>query len=361
MTVHSRLNPSSSHRWSLCPGSVKMADKVVETTSRAATEGTMLHEVMTAFLKGETRTVSEEHQELIDFCLAEVEQIKGIRLYETRVRYDAVCKGQSGTADLIAYDPIMETLTIIDYKFGMGRVEAENNTQLILYLIGALEIVEMFGYPPPKEMILMILQPKLNVVDTWSLNYITLAEKTKELREAAEWAMKAFNAPDSSLESYLVPGEEQCQWCPALGFCRVAKEYNIEQITAGFDDIVPTTLTKLSPQEIAKILDGRKTFNAWIDAVEKYAYKMLDDGAEIPGWMLGEGRTSRIWMNEQQAAAMLEALLPKQKIYKESMISPAAAEKILGKKAIAGLVFSSRGKMTLKKGKDHGCNLNGFD
>ena len=42
---HARLNASSSHRWMMCPPSVKLSERFADKPSLYAEEGTFLHEL----------------------------------------------------------------------------------------------------------------------------------------------------------------------------------------------------------------------------------------------------------------------------------------------------------------------------
>ena len=43
--AHARLNASSSHRWMMCPPSVKLSEQFEDKPSTYAEEGTFLHEL----------------------------------------------------------------------------------------------------------------------------------------------------------------------------------------------------------------------------------------------------------------------------------------------------------------------------
>ena len=43
--AHARLNASSTHRWMMCPPSVKLSENFADTPSTFAEEGTYLHEL----------------------------------------------------------------------------------------------------------------------------------------------------------------------------------------------------------------------------------------------------------------------------------------------------------------------------
>jgi len=58
----------------------------------------------------------------------------------------------------------------------------------------------------------------------------------------------------------------------------------------------------------------------------------------VPGWEIGEGRKTRKWADEWEAARVLEYTFPGVEIYERSLMSPAAIEKALGKKTVNGVL-----------------------
>lgn len=69
----------------------------------------------------------------------------------------------------------------------------------------------------------------------------------------------------------------------------------------------------------------------YIKALREYAVVRIKDGAVIKGWQMVPKRATRTWVNEAHAASVLVELLGQDKLYPKELISPAAAEKLLGK------------------------------
>lgn len=348
---HALLSASGSHRWSLCPGSIKMCEGIENTSSDAAREGTLMHELLTARLQGERIEVSEEREELLAKCEEIVNAMDGIKLHEVRVDFGSVVPGQFGTADLIVFDTFLNHLTVIDYKFGSQIVYAEGNTQLFLYLVGALKYLKDLGFPDPVSYKVMILQPKLNNFDEWDVNENQFNLYSLHLRTKGRQALEVLDDTFTGLvEDYLLAGPEQCEWCPARGFCRPCKTFNLEAVTEGFGGTFELTLPSMNSEEIAIILNRKKSFFSWFDAVEKYAFLSLEAGKNIPGWHIGEGRSNRKWIDEEEAKITLEKEVDYDKLYLSYFISPAQAEELVGKSRISSLIYKPRGALTLKKG-----------
>ena len=161
---HARLNASSSHRWMMCPPSVKLSEQFADKPSPYAEEGTFLHELcelklhrylgdMTPevleaqyaahrdsdFYSDEAESVTDEYAA---FCIETIESVRAscpdpLILVEHRLDYGEYVPGGFGTGDLvIVADGVLE---VIDFKGGRGvRVEAERNSQLMLYGLGAV-------------------------------------------------------------------------------------------------------------------------------------------------------------------------------------------------------------------------------
>ena len=188
--AHAALSASSSHRWMMCPPSVKLSERFADKPSQYAEEGTFLHElcelklhrhlgdmipeVLEAqyaahrdndFYSDEAESITDEY---VDFC---IETIKAVRsscpdpliLVEHRLDYSEYVPEGFGTGDLIIVaDGILE---IVDFKGGRGvRVEAERNSQLMLYGLGAL--LEFDPLYDIRTVRMTIVQPRLNNVSS---------------------------------------------------------------------------------------------------------------------------------------------------------------------------------------------------
>ena len=162
--THAALSASSSHRWLMCTPSVKLSEQFVDKPSVYAEEGTFLHELsemklhrylgdMTLeaieaqyaehldndFYSDEAENVTDEY---VDFCIETIEAVRAscpdpLILVEHRLDFSEYVPEGFGTGDLvIVADGVLE---IVDFKGGRGvRVEADHNSQLMLYGLGAL-------------------------------------------------------------------------------------------------------------------------------------------------------------------------------------------------------------------------------
>lgn len=83
-----------------------------------------------------------------------------------------------GTGDCVIVAD--ETLTVIDFKYGVGiLVDAENNPQMMCYALGALSLFD--GIYDIKDITMTIFQPRREHVSTFSISkeaLLSWAEKT---------------------------------------------------------------------------------------------------------------------------------------------------------------------------------------
>lgn len=388
---HALLSASSSHRWLNCPPSVKLAENFPSKTSVYAEAGRVAHAI--AELKARkyflepmsTRTYNsrlkklqaDEHYDkgmdastdtyltfLQDTAMT-FKQAPFVTL-ETRVDYSDYAPEGFGTADCIMIGE--GRICIVDYKNGAGvLVEAENNSQMMLYGLGALKVYAPIYGDSIKSVLLAIVQPNAGGIKTWETTVAFLQEwAEKVVQPAAELA--AVGAGDFCAGDW-------CRFCPAKAQCSARARQmlslepmlgaepqgamNDEKINARDDAIaagaeVPPLLTDA---EIGDILMRGRELAAWVKDLEEYALSAALAGREISGFKAVEGRGTREWNDLDTAFRTLqdrgvaEALL-----YERKPASVAGLEKILGKKVFAeaadGLVVKKPGKPTLVPASD---------
>ena len=199
MAKHALLSASGAHRWLLCTPSAQLEQKFPASTSAYAEEGTVAHalaELTTRYFLGELDEVSYENQIKSEFdpnsyYNAEMRECA----VETRLDFSKYVPGGFGTGDcVIIAEPILD---VIDFKYGKGhRVEAEDNPQMQLYGLGALE---QFGdLYEIKTVRMTIFQPRLSGIEDSS-------EKT--VKELTSWG-KSYVKPRA--KQILKPGSKTC-------------------------------------------------------------------------------------------------------------------------------------------------------
>lgn len=105
----------------------------------------------------------------------------------------------------------------------------------------------------------------------------------------------------------------------------------------------------LSDTELAHILPQMGAMQNWLQAIEDRAIDRMAAGHDIPGYKLVEGRAYRHWADEEAASKSLRKALKIADLYTKKLISPAQAEKLLGKdhKLVAPHICRAPGKPVL--------------
>lgn len=259
MPNHALLSASSSHRWLNCPPSARLCEGYDDKGSDFAAEGTDAHalcefKLRTALgleAKDPTEDLTWYNSEMeecangyVSFVMELVEEAKKtcpdpVVLIEQRLDYSKYVEEGFGTGDCVIIAD--GTLHIVDYKHGRGvLVEADDNPQMKLYALGALELFDCIYDIDTVSM--TIYQPRRSNVSTFTI--------PKD--ELYEWADQVL-APTAEL-AFNGEGEyhcgEWCQFCKAKADCRERANANME--LAKFEFRQPPLLT-----EEAHIHQGR--------------------------------------------------------------------------------------------------------
>jgi hypothetical protein len=355
-TAHAKLSASGSAKWSLCPGSVFAEKDLPNTTSVFAEEGTAAHELAELLLRGDDEltlvgdvigvtlpdsgvVVTQDMYDYVQTYVSYVNSISGELFVEQRVDFSHIAPDGFGTSDAIVIND--NTMTIIDLKYGKGvRVDAENNTQGILYALGAVNDYGMLFNI--KTINIVIVQPRLDHISEWTIGIDELNRWGERLKQAAELSL-SDNAPRS-------PGEKQCQWCRAKATCPALAKLTESTLMTSFDNLDTSKPEQLTDEQLKIALDNKKLIVSWFDAVETLVTDRLSTGQGFNGYKLVAGRANRAWRDEAATAAALRDVLGEETLYTRKIISPAQAEKELGKsraELLDDLVTKPEGAPTL--------------
>lgn len=352
MSSHALLSPSSSERWINCPPSAK-ENVGGDTGSSYAQQGTDAHTLCEYKVKKalgysvrdpteDLTYFDEEMSECTDayseYVMEQVQAAKAccpdpLVLVEQRLDFTRWVAESFGTADcVIVADGVM---TVIDFKYGLGvLVEADNNSQMRMYALGALHLFESIYDIQTVRM--TIFQPRRDNVST--------AEISAE--ELLSWADEVL-IPAATLAA---KGEgdykagKHCQFCKIKATCRKRAEYNLQM--AQYDFAVPDTL---ADDEISMILDRAETFIGWINDIKDYALEQAISGKQYPGFKVVEGRSNRRYTNDDAVAAVV--LDAGYDPYERKLMGVTAMTKLLGKKKfdtlLGTLIEKPKGKPTM--------------
>ena len=288
MAAHAKLSPSGASRWMECPGSIALEADFPDSSSEYAAEGTLAHDISAQCLEenllphsfvgkrfevdGFEFTVTAAMADFIADYMKLVREFAkdGTLLIERKVDFSPVIgvEDSFGTSDAIVIGA--NTLTVIDLKYGMGvAVSAENNPQLKLYALGALND---YGDLADFEHVCMVIhQPRLNSVsECWMSveDLVAFGEAAKMAAEKVAEAVDTYGAHDAWDEAYLSPSEKGCKFCKAKATCPALRtEVDTVVGNAASVDDMKSFLQDLPVDDLGNAMDKVALVEQWCKGV----------------------------------------------------------------------------------------------
>ena len=353
MGRHAVLSASSSHRWTKCTPAARLELEFDDNESSAAAEGSAAHALAEHKLRRALKMRSkkpispfdcdemdEYTDAYVDFVLEQLELAKQscsdpLVLIEQHLDFSKYVPDGFGTGDCILISD--KALQIIDLKYGMGiLVNAEHNSQMMLYSLGALEIYDSLY--DIDEVSMTVFQPRRDNVSTWTIHADELrCWAENELRLKAELAFKG--------EGEYCPGD-WCTFCRAAVKCRARAEEKLKLAQSEFR--LPPLL---SDAEIEDVLGKLNDITKWANDLLAYATDAaVNHGKQWSGYKVVAGRSVRKFKGEDAVAEVAKVNGYKD-IYRQSLITLTEFEKLMGKakfnEVLGDLVYKPPGKPTL--------------
>lgn len=326
---HAIFAPSSSRMWMNCAGSLIANLLAGDEAGFEAAEGTVAHYVADAwFARGYrplaligtvieqdgysiqiTRDMLDAVEQYVNWCIA----LEGDHESETRVDLSDLfpIPNQFGTSDYTV--AATGVLTVTDFKYGIVKVFAKRNPQLMLYALGKyFELNWLYSF---ERIVLRIAQPRLDHFDTYEVSRDELLMFAGEVRAAAKRAWR-INAPRT-------PSKAACEYCAVQGSCAAravwlerlateqfddldsevtsdeAKSFR-DGLAAGVENLNTPDLFLLTNKELGRILPYAPMVDKFFKSAKALAEKaVIELGEIVPGWKKVYGKANREFTVEE--------------------------------------------------------------
>ena len=239
--------------------------------------------------------------------------------------------------DVVVAD--MEYILVMDYKFGMGEVTPWSE-QLTSYSSGLIKD------KPITRVFHGIIQPGLRD-KPWVVEIpLERIKKHEEMMKDVLLSARSPNPPQTPFG--------HCDWCQHYP-CGAVKAMSRSAGTAMIS-AEQTGIEHVDDEQLQDLAIIARKLEKAAKAVKGEIGRRLANGVELSRWVLRPGRSKRVWIDESEAEdALAQACMLKKKpvseLFESKMISPAKADKLLGKsKAVTDLlknvVMKREGKLT---------------
>lgn len=381
MSEHARLSPSASERWLRCAASVNMTHGAGSSDSAATREGTAAHEVLENALKMWIATgdetvecaddeMRENIQEVFDYIVERYETMKGgnkVILVEQKVslHYSTGRDDLWGKADVIIMND--KHIDVLDLKYGKGIYVEADTSQNRIYALGAMAAAmkKSKGEAPWESVRSTIIQPRFRDKDDKMVRYrdFTPDELLDWCEDVLVPAAKATDVPGEP-----IPGEKQCQFCPAKATCpAVAKR--VQDLCSVFEPASPGALptaedpADMGIERLIEVHDNEPFIQGYLKAVNARLRTLLEarDPALMGKLKLIRSRQQNVWTIDQDE--LLTELthgkgrILKKDLTKEVVLSAPAALKLKSlkpaqKKRMQEYIKKSEGSLTIVPDSD---------
>jgi len=330
--MHSNIvGGSTAKRVINCPGSVTLVQKMPpKLGGDAADEGTLCHNAMATLLEDPSLEIKSVlgmvyndqtlTEDLIDekiipamAALTEIDPDGDMEYQiEAHVNFGKLLPGVFGSADLIGR--INDRAVILDWKFGRGEVDVEENEQLLFYAAAAMRTKGLeWAFEGVSEVEMVIVQPP--AVKRWTTTIARVKQFERDLVHAVTASQNAA-AP-------LKVGDH-CRYCPAKPIC--------PQMTGAAERALKVQIKELDPAKIGAYLATADLVEKWINDLRDLAHQILDSGEPVAGYKLVPKRAMRQWVDEDKAyAALVKLGAQPDDLMETALLSPSKVEKILKK------------------------------
>lgn len=336
---HAFLPPSGAAIWVKCAAAPSMWELYPQEDTVESLEGTAAHwafeEILASrlvdvgvvapngvVLTDEMIEGAEMYVEAIDDAC----QLVGLHV-EERVEISSIHLKNWGTPDtwFFSHNPTtgVATLHVFDYKFGHGAVEEFENWQLIDYVSGVLDLLEIDGLVDQHVMVEMtVVQPRCysrgSAVRTWRVPASELRGYFNILRSAANAACGP--KPVATVNA-------SCKHCSGRHACE-----SLQRSAQDAADLARVSLPLDLPAaalgtELRMLSRAKQALDARISGLEESVFSAVMRGERVPGWGVDTPIGRQGWARPATEIVALGQMMGKD-LVKPGVVTPKQAIKL---------------------------------
>lgn len=275
--------PSAAKRWIACPFSATVTPMYPNDDTKQSLKGNMWHELSETLITFGTlppeadADAAEELERLKEYVWKRVQEGGPGTLVLVERRLDIPQTGEFGTVDILIIAPAW--IEVIDLKGGYVPVDVEQNSQELVYLLGA---IAEFGSRQAYK--LTIFQPNYDHVDGPLRHYNVVMQDLAEIEQQIDYAL---NHRDECFAG------THCKetYCPHRGACAAFHQYVVDDLTLGWHT---SEVKGMDDATLAKALDASDLLGGYRTELRTEAMRrIMNQDRQIDGYKVVKGRRSR--------------------------------------------------------------------
>lgn len=290
---HSILPPSGSDAWVNCPMWVTMNKNYPQNETEASSEGNAAHWVMNEMLSERTVklgeptpfniNITEEMLEGFDLVRKYLNEIHATNKWihvEKTIECSSIHSECYGTPDLHYFNQPLNTLYIIDYKFGHRFIDEYENWQCVIYASGLVDkYIRALGISLHEiKVVITIIQPRCYIkgdsTRTWSIgsaaNLIPL------------WDIARISAAEALSDKPKSKTGKHCKYCPGRHTCSVLQEDAYLSADIAKQSIPVEINTSAASLELKMLESTLGLLEARIEGLKEFVSSRIKQGDRAP-------------------------------------------------------------------------------
>lgn len=366
---HAWLSPSGFYRALACPASPVVSEGIRNIPSEAALQGTKAHEWAEKLMRAENpkeyavllRSLKNDDEDMafyidgyIDFLDTLKSKFQSDKFDDYEEYIEVEGKFTPNIWGTLDYGIIRRKSNkgrwqaiITDLKYGFTEVPAQNNIQLILYLI-CLEEKLLMRF---EKAWMYIYQPRIPREKPYDMCVITEKEisRWRELVLSVENVCLQMKRKERTLG---FAAGDHCQFCLYQPQCDTFKAHVKQDSLMLLDgnDTFPE-VDNLKIDQLVSIHKQKKQIEHFLENIDHFLLVQGMQKKYIGDLKIVEGQSRRRWIDDKEKVAEgLEELGVNP--YEEKLINITAVEKIIGKDQINHLTTMPPGKLQLASSDD---------